>query len=287
MNINLVRPLFVQQSISNDLSRVQASNARSSARLSSGSKLEEASTDPAGYAVSLKLRHTSSVLGSVESNLLGARSFLEAQSSALSAINTAVQRLDEISTLMKDPTKSAADNYNYNVEADQMREQIAELQQSSFNGKGLFVFFTGGVPDTNSVALDASGNFLQLSQPDFSADPAWGELLGWTPPYRGAGAGIAQDLIDYSNAGGFEMIMSGLSTMVATNAAEQGRVDYAIDRLRTKATGLAEARSRITDVDVATEVTRLNRSSLLLDSGASMLAQANLSNEMVLKVLGI
>ncbi len=279
--------MFVQQSISNDLARVQASTARSSARLSSGNKLEETSTDPAGYAVSLKLRHTSSVLGSVESNLLGARSFLEAQSSALSAIDTAVRRLDEISTLMKDPTKSAEDNYNYNVEADQMREQIAQLQQSRFNEKHLFVFFTGGVADTNSVTLDASGNFLQLSQHDFSADPIWGDLLGLASPYRGSGTGIAQDLIDFSTLGGFGMIMSHLSTMVATNAAELGRVDYAIDRLRTKATGLAAARSRITDVDVATEVTRLNRSSLLLDSGASMLAQANLSNEMVLKVLGI
>lgn len=279
--------MFVQQSISNDLARVQASTARSSARLSSGNKLEETSTDPAGYAVSLKLRHTSSVLGSVESNLLGARSFLEAQSSALSAIDTAVRRLDEISTLMKDPTKSAEDNYNYNVEADQMREQIAQLQQSRFNEKLLFVFFTGGVADTNSVTLDASGNFLQLSQHDFSADPIWADLLGLTSPYRGSGTGIAQDLIDFSTLGGFGMIMSHLSTMVATNAAELGRVDYAIDRLRTKATGLAAARSRITDVDVATEVTRLNRSSLLLDSGASMLAQANLSNEMVLKVLGI
>ena len=76
-----------------------------------------------------------------------------------------------------------------------------------------------------------------------------------------------------------------MATMMATNGAEQSRLNFAIDKLRTKATAFTEARSRISDVDVATEVTRLNRSSVLLQSGASMLTQANVSNELALKLL--
>ena len=124
-----------------------------------------------------------------------------------------------------------------------------------------------------------------LTQSDFSVNSNWIDLLGFNSPYRGSGSGIAQDLLDFSNGGGFQNLIQNVATMMATNGAQQSRLNFAIDNLRTKATAFTEARSRISDVDVATEVTRLNRSSVLLQSGASMLTQANVSNELALKLL--
>jgi flagellin-like hook-associated protein FlgL len=169
MNITISSALSTQASnISMDLARAQRSNQDSSARLASGTKLVHTSTDPAGYAVSLKLRHTSSVLGALESNLLNARSFLETQAAGLSSISSVLQRMDEVSTLMKDPTKSSPDNDNYLAEADQLREQIAQVQSSEFNGKKLFVFFSGGqTPDVLSVKINESGTSMMLTQSDF------------------------------------------------------------------------------------------------------------------------
>lgn len=287
MNITLSSALSTQSSnASMDLARAQRANADSNARLASGTRLVHTSTDPGGYAVALKLRHTSSVLGALESNLLNARSFLETQSGGLSAINSVLQRIDEITTLMKDPTKSSQDKDNYITEVNQLREGIVKIQTEQFNGRNLFVFFFGGqVSDSLAPQIDEGGRTMQITQSDFSTDGRWTDLFGTAAPYTGITTGDSQGLIDFSNAGSLDALIQNVATMMATNGAEQSRLNFAIDNLRTKATAFTEARSRISDVDVATEVTRLNRSSVLLQSGASMLTQANVSNELALKLL--
>lgn len=125
---------------------------------------------------------------------------------------------------------------------------------------------------------------MALTQSDFS-NSEWLSILDQTSPYISSSTSIPQDIIAYSNTGGFQALIEIVATMMAGNGAEQSRLNFAIDNLRTKATAFTEARSRISDVDVATEVTRLNRSSVLLQSGASMLTQANVSNELALKLL--
>jgi flagellin len=287
MNITLSSALSTQSSnASMDLSRAQRANDDSNARLSSGSRLVHTSTDPAGYAVSLKLRHTSSVLGALESNLLNARSFLETQASGLSGIASALQRMDEIAILMKDPTRSTDDNSNYLAEANQLRAGIAGIQKTQFNDRNLFVK-VDGTSDSLSFRTDSGGSLMSLTQSDFNTAIFWGLLLGDDPTYTGSAGqtDTAQGLVDFSNEGLFQSLQDIVATMMATNGAEQSRLNFAIDNLRTKATAFTEARSRISDVDVATEVTRLNRSSVLLQSGASMLTQANVSNELALKLL--
>jgi flagellin len=286
MNITLSSALSTQSSnASMDLARAQRANADSNARLASGTKLVHTSTDPGGYAVALKLRHTSSVLGALESNLLNALSFLETQAAGLSSINSVLTRMDEIATLMKDPTKSTDDNDNYVVEVNQLREEIVKVQLGQFNGRNLFVSTSSGQSDSLSLQIDEGGRSMQMTQSDFFGDGRWLDLLGLQAPYTGLSTSDSAGLITFSNDGSFDALIQSVATMMATNGAEQSRLNFAIDNLRTKATAFTEARSRISDVDVATEVTRLNRSSVLLQSGASMLTQANVSNELALKLL--
>ena len=286
MNITLSSALSTQSSnASMDLARAQRANADSNARLASGTKLVHTSTDPGGYAVALKLRHTSSVLGALESNLLNALSFLETQAAGLSSINSVLTRMDEISTLMKDPTKATDDNDNYVAEVNQLREEIVKVQLGQFNGRNLFVLFSGGQSDSLSLQIDEGGRSMQMTQSNFLTDGRWLDLLGLEAPYTGITTSDSAGLITFSNDGSFNALIQSVANMMATNGAEQSRLNFAIDKLRTKATAFTEARSRISDVDVATEVTRLNRSSVLLQSGASMLTQANVSNELALKLL--
>jgi flagellin len=286
MNITLSSALSTQSSnAAMDLARSQRANDDSSARLASGTKLVHTSTDPGGYAVSLKLRHTSSVLGALELNMLNARSFLDMQGAGLASTSTVLQRIDEIVTLMKDPTKSDEDKANYISEVDQLRKELLKVQRSTLNGKTLFTAMDQAQGDTLAVQLDEGGRSVTLTRPDFSIDTRWNRLIGDPPDYTGWGTTSAEDLIVFANSGDLNALIQDLATMMATNGAEQSRLDFAIDNLRTKATAFTEARSRISDVDVATEVTRLNRSSVLLQSGASMLTQANVSNELALKLL--
>jgi flagellin len=76
-----------------------------------------------------------------------------------------------------------------------------------------------------------------------------------------------------------------LATLRATNGAQSSRLQYALDSLATNRTNLEAANSRIFDVDVAQETTRLARNNILVQSGAAMLAQANASSQIALKLL--
>lgn len=72
----------------------------------------------------------------------------------------------------------------------------------------------------------------------------------------------------------------------STNGAQQSRLQFAAEVLSVNKANIEAANSRISDVDVAEESTTLARYNILVQSGAAMLAQANQSAQMALKLLG-
>lgn len=71
----------------------------------------------------------------------------------------------------------------------------------------------------------------------------------------------------------------------ATVGAQISRLNYTIDNLATSQENLTAARSRIVDVDVASESTALTQAQVLVQSGVAMLAQANQIPQMALQLL--
>lgn len=67
--------------------------------------------------------------------------------------------------------------------------------------------------------------------------------------------------------------------------AAQSRLDLASATLTVEAENITSANSRIRDVDVAEESTRFAKYNILVQSGTSMLAQANQTPNSVLKLL--
>ena len=76
-----------------------------------------------------------------------------------------------------------------------------------------------------------------------------------------------------------------LSTLRANNGAEQSRLSFAADMLAVNKTNLEAANSRILDVDVADESTKLARYNILQQAGTAMLAQANQSTQSILRLI--
>ena len=60
----------------------------------------------------------------------------------------------------------------------------------------------------------------------------------------------------------------------------------AISTISTSVTNLTAAKSRITDVDMASEMVNYSRANILAQSGTAMLAQANQAPQLALKLLG-
>jgi flagellin len=76
-----------------------------------------------------------------------------------------------------------------------------------------------------------------------------------------------------------------LATLRANNGAEQSRLTFAADMLAVNKTNLEAANSRIIDVDVADESTKLARYNILQQAGTAMLAQANQATQSILRLI--
>jgi flagellin len=72
----------------------------------------------------------------------------------------------------------------------------------------------------------------------------------------------------------------------ATLGAMQNRFQNTITNLQIQAENTQAAESRISDVDVATEMTNFTRNSILTQAATAMLAQANAMSRLALQLLG-
>jgi flagellin len=71
----------------------------------------------------------------------------------------------------------------------------------------------------------------------------------------------------------------------ATFGAQMNRLENTVELLGVQAENLQAAESRISDVDVATEMATLTRTQVLAQAGTAMLAQANAMPQMALTLL--
>jgi flagellin len=98
-----------------------------------------------------------------------------------------------------------------------------------------------------------------------------------------------QDELMYDNSSDYaylsQMALQNLADMRAQNGAEMSRVNFAQDLLNINATNLEAANSRIMDVDVAAESSQLARFQILQQAGTAMLAQANTSQQSLVRLL--
>jgi len=277
-----------------NLNRSQTLLQKSLARLSSGSRISEASDDAGGLAVSMKLSAAIKRTDAQYSNVSNALSFLQTQDGVLKSASSVMERIAELATLYGDVTKSSLDKANYSVEFTNLISQLTQFQGTKFNGVSLF---TAGALDAGPASkntldvylTDDGGQKMQIDQSLINGTgigngiakviDAWSSSIG-TANVTGGLSSLASDKLSFVTAA-----IQELATLRATNGAQSSRLQYALDSLATNRTNLEAANSRIFDVDVAQETTRLARNNILVQSGAAMLAQANASSQIALKLL--
>ncbi|RRJ96251.1 flagellin [Opitutaceae bacterium TAV4] len=258
---------------SNNLSASNAALQKSLNRLSSGSKIVSPADDAGGLAVSLKLSAAATRSGATSTNIANTVSYLETQDGVLSTAGDVLNRISELYTLYQDPTKSASDKANYDVEFNQLQLQLTSLAAEKFNGVALFGSAGAGAVESVAVSEDGSQT-VAITAKDLSATDV------------GIGG-----LITETSLGGFTDISSiataieNVATLRAQNGSEQSRLGFASDVLTTNKANLEAANSRIVDVDVASESTQLARWNTLVQAGTSMLSQANSSSQIALSLL--
>ena len=241
-------------------------------QLSSGSKIVNPSDDAGGLAVSMKLSAAATRDGAVENNIADANSYLQTQDGALQVAGQIVDRMSELKTLYADPTKNASDLANYDSEFTALQSQLTSISSETFNGVSLFGSTSLSVGTTDD---GSTSNAVSLSAADLTSSSTGIGALTASGVTSLAGIGLS----DITNA------LQNVATFRAQNGAEQSRLTFANDLLTVNKQNLQAAVSQITDVDVAQASTQLARWNVLVQSGASMLSQANQSSSIALKLL--
>jgi flagellin len=266
-----------------NLSNTNVNLQRSLNRLSSGSRINSSFDDAGGLAVSMKMsasiRRTDATLANVNNSL----SFLQTQDGVLKTADKILNRMSELSTLAQDVTKTTTDLSLYNTELNQLKGQLNLMVGEKFNGISLFNSgSTSGLDVASTLTVVTSHDGAQtvgITQAD----------LDFISTSVGTTTGAGMDIGSFTGAQAavatIQTAIQNLANIRANNGAEQSRLTFASDMLAVNKTNLEAANSRILDVDVADESTKLARFNILQQAGTAMLAQANQSTQSILRLI--
>ena len=248
--------------------------AKSTEKLSSGYKINRAADDAAGLAISEKMRAQVRGLNRASDNAQDGISLIQTAEGAMDQKHAILQRTRE---LMVQASNSGVLDGTQENDFQKIQDELNELQkeftrineQTEFNKKKLL---DGTYTDQylQVGANDDQGISVTINKTDWTAPTVTGGAAG-------NGSNLLKDNID-------EAIKS-VTTERSKLGAIQNRLEYTVKVDDNTAENMQAAESRIRDTDMADEMTRFSKESILQQAATSMLAQANQANQGVLSLL--
>ncbi|MFB0524533.1 MAG: flagellin, partial [Phycisphaerae bacterium] len=156
-------------------------------------------------------------------------------------------------------------------EFDELADEIERIAGSAkFNGVSLLDSASGSV----SVVFGGSDDSITIGMVDMTR------------------SGLGINALNIGTAASAQAALTGLDTAINTAnsaraafGAKMNRLENVVGVVNVQAENLMAAESRISDVDVATEMAALTRNQVLTQAGVAMLAQANSMPTMALTLL--
>jgi flagellin len=298
-----------------NLSTAQASLSESVQRLSSGTRINSAKDDAAGYGIAESVRGTKNIVDQNIRNAKDGISWAQTAEGALDVVGKILQRALTLATQKQDPTLNTAQQASISAEMDALKAEVDNItMRTKFQGgvTSLSVFGSNGLDSSGNpvVKTDASGN-ITASGTSFKNVDASGNVTtvssaaatttvraGSISVNTGAASptSVVATMINSTNikpgATAAATVVSNIQALIAENATNRGTLgaainslEYAVDNMQTLSTNLADGISRIVDTDYAAETSNLTRTQILQQAATSMLAQANQMPNVILTLL--
>ena len=246
---------------------------RSLNKLSSGSRINSSYDDAGGLAVSMKLSASIRRTEATQANVNNALSFMQTQDGVLKNADKILNRLSELAQLSADVTKTDADRTLYQTEFNGLTAALEQMALEQFNG--IAMFNSGGTAALTVVTSENGSQSFDITLADLDAIAT-------------AAGAVAANISSGADATDIDDLITEIQNLAearAQNGAEQSRLSFAADLLAINKVNLESANSRIIDVDVASESANLARLNILQQAGTAMLAQANQSQQSILRLL--
>ena len=275
--------------------------SKSVQRLSTGLRVNSAADDAAGLAIRELQRADIATLQQGARNANDAISMIQTADGALGVIDEKLTRMKELAEQAATGTYDSTQRLMIESEYQAMASEITRIANATdFNGIHLL---NGSLSsDTHDGSgMSASGKMkIHFGTGNDSAEDYYYITIGCsTASALGVGNqaldtnGVMRDGGTVSTQESAQKSLEAITLAIVSKdkirahlGAMQNRLENTITNLNTQAENLQAAESRISDVDVAAEMTQFVRQQILTQSAVAMLSQANSLPQMAMKLIG-
>lgn len=243
--------------------------SKSMEKLSSGFRINRASDDAAGLAISERLKAQVNGLAQANRNVSDAVSMVQTAEGALDQVHAMLQRVRELAVKFANDTLSAEDQAAITGEIAQLSAEVARVGTDTEYNNIKLLDGSGGAK-TFQVGAD-DGQTISISLGDLVIDVP----------------GSTFDIVaNAPNAlASIDAAIQAVSSRRAEFGAVQNRLEYTSTQLGIYEENLSDSLSRVRDVDMASELVKYTKLQIMQQAGTAMLAQANTAPQSVLQLL--
>jgi len=246
-------------------------------QLSTGTRINSASDDAAGLAISQNMTSQIRGLNMAVRNLNDGINMMQTAEGGMIEQSNMLQRMRELAVQANNGTYSNTQRSYLSLEYEALASQIAKIAtETKWNDQSLLAGTGGAGTGTFTYQSgQASGQVITVTVTAMT--------LGGLGLSGGGGISTAA-----SAAGAIALIGSALETINlarATIGAGINQMEYAIDNVTNISSNTTQSRSTILDTDYAQASTQLAKTQIIQQAATAMLAQANQQAQGVLSLL--
>lgn len=277
-------PLAIQTNVSSinaqrNLMRTGRDLNQAITRLSSGLKINSSADDAAGIAVSEGLRAQIRGFEQAIENANDGIAILQTTEGSYNSVSDILIRMRELAVQSANDSLTNKERAYLDTEFEDLTDEITRISNvAEYNGVQLL----------DGTAGDGSGNMVFQVGTRNTLNDQIGITLG-----SQSAVTLGIDVLDINTLGtaqgaitAIDTALDSLATERATLGSKINELTAAVDNLSLTVENLSTANSQIRDADIARESAAFTKSNVLMQSGVSMLSQANSVPQMALKLLG-
>jgi len=257
-------------------------------RLASGLRINSAADDAAGLAIREMMRTDIRVLNQGVRNANDAMSLIQTADGALSVIDEKLTRMKELAEQAATGTYTSAQRLIMDSEYQAMASEITRIAMATdFNGVKLLDGSLSGTTGQMKIHFGTGNNsaedyyYININAATASALGVGHAVAAGTAGYTISTQSAAQVALE-----AIDSAISDKDNIRANLGALSNRLANTVSNLTIQAENLQAAESRISDVDVASEMTEFVRNQILTQAAVAMLAQANTLPQLALSLIG-
>ena len=253
--------------------------SKATEKLSSGYRINRAADDAAGLAISEKMRAQVRGLQRASDNAQDGISLIQTAEGAMDQQHAILQRVRELVVQANNTgVLDSGDDNDYQKIQDEIDRLGSEFNrindQTEFNKKSLLTGSYNGYLQVG--ANDKQGISVSINKTTFKGVTFSSSTTGVDKTKLGSKSTLLKTVDD---------MIKSVTTERSKLGAIQNRLEYTVKVDDNTAENMQSAESRIRDTDMADEMTRFSKESILQQAATSMLAQANNANQGVLSLL--